>query len=339
MTGRRVLLVSPSFHGYHAAIAAALEARGHSVATHVYDRHDGLSGRLQHQLLHQLPSKVGLGDHRRLRREQTEGTLAALRDARPEVVVVVKGDTLGDDFWQHLSRAGLPRITWLYDEVRRTRFTPETLASIGPLATYSPLDHEAFVELGWDSRYVPLAFDHRLVPDVAALRTHDVSFVGARYPSRELALETLSAAGIPVHAHGRDWSGHPIDRLRTWSLRRPAVPGGRDVDRATAYRVMAASTATLNLHGDQDGFTMRTFEACGVGGLQLIDRTDVADLYDDGVELVAFSSLDELVELCRRAEASPGWANTIRAAARARTLAQHTFDHRVATLEDSWDTV
>ena len=29
---------------------------------------------------------------------------------------------------------------------------------------------------------------------------------------------------------------------------------------------MAASAATLNLHGDQDGFTMRTFEAAASGG-------------------------------------------------------------------------
>ena len=35
----RVLLVSPVFHGYHSAISAALAARGHLVATHVYDDH------------------------------------------------------------------------------------------------------------------------------------------------------------------------------------------------------------------------------------------------------------------------------------------------------------
>ena len=34
----------------------------------------------------------------------------------------------------------------------------------------------------------------------------------------------------------------------------------------------------------------------------------------------------------------PSWADAIRVAARARTLAHHTFDHRVAALEDAWDT-
>jgi spore maturation protein CgeB len=272
-------------------------------------------------------------------REQTAGALAALQEWRPDAVVVVKGDTLGDSFWEQLSDAGLPRVTWLYDEVRRTRFTPELLARVGPLATYSALDHASFAGHGWDSRYLPLAFDHRLVAHPPASRTSDVTLVGARYPSRERAMRALVAAGVPVRAYGRDWSGHPVDRLRTWSVRRPGVPASRDLDRAAAYRVLAESAATLNLHGDQDGFTMRTFEAAGVGGLQLIDRTDVTGLYDDGVELVGFTSPDELVDLCRRARVDAEWAQGIRAAARARTLAEHTFDQRVAVLEDAWDTV
>ena len=48
---------------------------------------------------------------------------------------------------------------------------------------------------------------------------------------------------------------------------------------------------------------------------------------------------EELTELCRRALADPAWTERIRLAARTRTLAEHTFDHRVAVLEDAWDTV
>ena len=59
---------------------------------------------------------------------------------------------------------------------------------------------------------------------------------------------------------------------------------------------MAGARASLNLHGDQDGFTMRTFEACGVGGLQIVDRADVDSLYDPGSELLVFNSTQELVE-------------------------------------------
>jgi spore maturation protein CgeB len=332
----RVHLVSPVFHGYWKAIATSLEQRGHTVTTYTYDNHPSRAGRTWHQLRHELPRQVGLGDHRGLAVQHTSGAADSVTDASPEAVVVVKGDTLGEQFWHTL--AGLPRVVWLYDEVRRTRWTPEALMRTGPVATYSALDDAAFRGRGIDSRYVPLAFDHRLQAPVRVVHNREVTFVGARYPAREAVLGHLHDAGVPVRAYGRDWSGHPVDRLRTWRLTAPTVPAERDVTRVTAYDVMAGSAATLNLHGDQDGFTMRTFEASGVGGLQIIDRADLGGLYEPGVELVTWTELDELVELCRRADADPAWNAAIRAAGRARTLAEHTFDHRVAALEDAWDT-
>ena len=330
------MLVSPGFHGYHAAISAALAARGHLVTTHVYDDTGGVVGRTWHQVRHQLPRKVGAGSLRRLTRETTARALAAVEQARPEAVVVVKGDTLGPAFWDAIARR--PRITWLYDEVRRTRWTPERLAGIGPLATYSALDDVDFEAAGLDSRHLPLAYDHRLVPHPAQRHTPEVSFVGARYPTREQVLTFLHEDGIPVRTYGRDWSTHAVDRLRTWRIGSPGIPSERDVTRAAAYDVMAASAATLNLHGDQDGFTMRTFEAAGVGGVELIDRSDVDGLYEPSAEVLTWGTPEELTELCRRVLAEPAWTDKVRAAARARTLAQHTFDHRVAVLEDAWDT-
>jgi spore maturation protein CgeB len=139
---------------------------------------------------------------------------------------------------------------------------------------------------------------------------------------------------VPVRAFGRQWSRHPWDRVRTWDLRRPDLPAGRDLDRASAYAVMADAVATLNIHGDQDGFTMRTFEACGVGGVQLIDRADVTHLYEPGVELATYGCDDELLDLCRRAQRDRAWTESLRVAGRRRTLADHTFATRVAVLEE-----
>ena len=170
------------------------------------------------------------------------------------------------------------------------------------------------------------------------LRAAEISFIGARYPTRDKVIAQLHTEGVPVCAYGRDWSSHPVDRVRTWRAGTPSVPAHRDVSRSAAYDVMAASAATLNLHGDQDGFTMRTFEAAGVGALQLIDRTDVDALYLPGAEVLTWTTQDELAELCRRALTDHVWSDAIRAAGRARTLAEHTFDHRVAVLEGAWDT-
>lgn len=327
----RVLLVTPVFHGYGRAIAHALDRRGHQTTIHAYDAHRGWWAKARHQVVSRLPTV----DPR-----MTARTLAVLAQQRPDAVVVVKGDVLGQDFWGRLDELRLPRVLWLYDELRRTRWAEAGsgvgLDQVGPVASYSPLDVAALTRAGVPARFLPLAYDTDLDHEPGTVRRDEVSFVGARYPVREQTLLALRAAGIPVHAYGRDWSGHAYDRLRTLDLRRPDVPAERDVDRATAYRVMTESAATLNLHSDQDGLTMRTFEACGVGAVQLIDRSDLSGLYDDGTELASWSSVEELVELCRRARTDRAWADGLRSRGRARTLAEHTFDHRVAVLEGLW---
>ncbi len=337
MSGRRVLLVSPAFHGYDGAIAAALQALGHEVVVHRYDQLPTLAARARHHARHELTARVGLDPTGRLlRAERTEAAVAAVRRAAPEVVVVVKGDQLTADFWQELDDRRLPRVVWLYDELHRTAYDIATLRSVGPVASYSSSDVASLRNHGIDAALLPLAYDHRCLPEPPSGGRDEVVFVGARYPGREARLVALLGAGVPVRAFGRDWSGHPVDRLRTWSLRRPPVPSGRDLPRVEAYRRMAEAAATLNLHGDQDGFTMRTFEACGVGAVQLLDRLDVAGLLTPGEDVAVFGSTDELLDLCLRARADRVWAEGLRTQGRRHVLAAHTFDHRAQVLESLW---
>lgn len=96
---------------------------------------------------------------------------------------------------------------------------------------------------------------------------------------------------------------------------------------------MCDAIAVLNVHGaGHDGFNPRTFEASGVGGLQIIDREDVSTYYEPGSEILVFHSVDEITELVERARNDIAWADGIRARARTRTLAQHTYAHRCADL-------
>ncbi|MDO4916760.1 MAG: glycosyltransferase, partial [Rothia sp. (in: high G+C Gram-positive bacteria)] len=142
---------------------------------------------------------------------------------------------------------------------------------------------------------------------------------------------------IPVKAFGKQWSRHWWDVARTRNFNHPHIETGRDLDRSEAYGVMASSPATLNIHGDQDGFTMRTFEASGVGGLQILDRLDVDRYYVPGKEVLVYQSRDELIEICQRIFSEPAWAQKIREAGQARTLAEHTFAHRIQRLKQLWD--
>jgi spore maturation protein CgeB len=328
----RVLVISPAFHGYWRSVERALSERGHDVRTVTYDDHHG-AARVAAKLGRELPERLGASDARR-RSAASRRAREAVLGNDPDVVLLVKADIFDDGFWELLQGRRQRRVLWVYDELRRTAHTERTLDAAGVVASYSPLDVARLEERGLRAVHLPLAHDPG-IPFVPC-RSDEVTFVGARYPTREALLRGVHAAGVPVRAFGRDWSRHPVDRARTWRLRHPGLPAGRDLTRSVAYGVMAGARATLNLHGDQDGFTMRTFEACGVGAVQLVDRADVSLHYEPGVELAVFGSVEEAVDLARRAGRDHRWARGLRDAGRARTLAEHTFAHRVAVLEALW---
>lgn len=328
---KRLLIVSPDFHGYWKAVAAAFEEIGYSVSVHRYDSHSSLAQRMQNKLLHELPESL------RLQAAEEKATLRAVEQLRSgpfDAVLVIKGDQLGEAWWEALSSTAVPSVTWLYDEIRRTRYTPDFLASTGPVASYSHDDVQLLRRGGADAVFVPLGFDSNLQFSPVPLQA--VTLVGARYPNREGLVRGVQAAGIPVRAYGRDWSRKLTDVVRTRRFRGAGVPASGDLSRGSAYGVMAGSLATLNVHANQDGFTMRTFEAAGVGGLELVDRSAVSEFYEVGKEVLVFESVEEIIDLARRAQREPAWAVGIREAGRTRTLAEHTLVHRARSLEALW---
>jgi spore maturation protein CgeB len=309
MISRRILLVSPAFHGYWRSISTALQSQGYEVVVHCYDEPRNFKEKVKNKLLHDLPEKLRWST---AAAAMTRKAIWALREARPDVVVVVKGDQLESEWWTEVARSGVARVTWLYDELRRMRYTRELLTQIGPIASYSPLDVATLV--GWDllAIHLPLAYDHRVV--VQPEPQSAITFVGARYPARQRVLHDLKAGGVPVKAYGRTWSRNLLDVASTRQFKDPGIPAGPDLPRERAYGVMAGSPATLNLHGDQDGFTMRTFEAPGVGALQIVDRAEIEQFFAVGAETLAFGSNEELIELTQRA----------------------LSDHRARVLESIW---
>lgn len=328
---RRLLIVSTAFHGIWRSVADAFEQQGWQVSAHLYDDYASFSAKARNKLGHELPAKLALSTLDRRRAQTGEAAALAVRAHAPDAVLVIKGDVLGDAFWDALDERRLPRATWLYDQLGAMHYTSAALLRVGGIATFSRSDSERLTAEGLVASHVHLAFDPRFEP--RGRRTPGVVFAGARYPARERLLLQLQSAGVPVRAYGRSWSHHPIDRLRTWEIKRPAIPAGRELARDDAHWVMEAADATVNVHGSQDGYTLRTFEAAGIGAVHLIDRPDVGELYEPGEEILVYDGPEELIELSRRASVDRRWAERIRAGGRARTLADHTFVHRAREIE------
>lgn len=330
----RVLVVTPGFHGYGASIGRALERRGFDVTVHVYDA-VSMGEKLWNKIRFELPARLRGAEGELSGRRATRRAIDRLRQVRPDLVLTIRGDILGPEYWQEAAADGRHSALWLYDELRRMHFDVDELSAFTTIASYSPLDTAAMVARGIPARYLPNGFDPTVLPE-GSWPTGQVTFIGARYPGREQALQHLADHQVPVMAYGRFWSNHPVDKLRTWRLTSPKYPSGRDTSLAQAYGIMRDSAATLNIHRDQDGFTTRTFEACGVGAVQIIDRDDVAELYDPGTEILVYHDLDELERICDGVLADPTRMGALRKRAMKRTLAEHTVDQRVRIIEEMW---
>lgn len=126
-----------------------------------------------------------------------------------------------------------------------------------------------------------------------------------------------------------DWETYPnpLAPLRYFMPEGKALPPVYGIE---YYQTLARSLMTYHRHGDiaQVG-AMRLFEATGVGTCLLTNNGDnLSSLYDDGTELLTYSSLRDCVEKVNYLTEHPEKALEIGKNGQAKTLAKHTLRHR-----------
>ena len=106
-------------------------------------------------------------------------------------------------------------------------------------------------------------------------------------------------------------------------------------------RAYAGATVAVNVHkigpedrgGDASGVNRRTFEIAAIGVPQVIDaRTDLGQHFEDGSEILVYSSPEQLKGQVKRAIQEDKYRERLAAAARQRALKQHTYMHRMHEL-------
>jgi spore maturation protein CgeB len=329
--------VSGSLFGETDHEVAALRQNGHTAEAHLWNAVElnaawagemGLAG----------PSRRWLIGRRRRwipwpHRGATEAALEAvllerIRVFEPDVVHVQAVDHLRPDL------------------VRRIRATGRVVTGqiAAPLPTWVQLDAysllfsslpnfvERFRAAGVDAEWLPLAFEPSIVDAIGAVdRDVSVSFVGGLsrpHAKRVKLLETVAqTTSIEV------WSPDQEDLAQASPLRQRMHGAAWGAD---MYRVLARSRITINTHIDvAEGYAnnLRLYEATGMGALLVTDRgRNLAELFEDGREVVAYGDASECRDLIRHYLDHPAEATTIAAAGKRRTLATHTWDNRMARM-------
>jgi spore maturation protein CgeB len=192
--------------------------------------------------------------------------------------------------------------------------------------------------LGVGAEYLPIAFDERVLdrlrgrgvdPSPGSDRPHGVTIVGGLEPkTHPNRIALLEAAGTRL---GVEVWGYGVEALPTGSEIRGLHRGeawGLDM-----YEVLARSKIVVNVHeGVAEGNVnnMRLFEATGAGAMLLTDRgANLAELFEPEAEVATFGDAEELVSRAEHFLANDDERLAIAAAGQARTLAEHTYGHRL----------
>jgi spore maturation protein CgeB len=267
-----------------------------------------------------------------LRDELHPETLAALRG----IDGVTTLNWFADDHWrfQDFSRHWAPRFDWVV--TTDARAVPR-YASIG-------LDH--VIHSQWGA-------NHHVYRPKGVPRDIDVSFVGQPYGKRRELVEALRAAGVEVETWGHGWergrlgqqelvdvfsrskislnfaASSPRYSVRYMAAQFARRHAGVPVPRLGELR--ANATQLRDAYRPQ--LKARNFEIAACGALLLTERVDQLDAYYRvGEEAVTFRGARDLIAKAQQYLADDEQRARIAAAGAARTLREHTYEHRFAAI-------
>jgi hypothetical protein len=167
--------------------------------------------------------------------------------------------------------------------------------------------------------YAPTGADPVLFAPVAQPRNVDVLWVGRGYGPRYALVRWLRKQGFSVESYGPGWEGGaiPFDEMVRMYGRAKIVLGMGGVGQTDAFK---------HLKG-------RDFEVPMSGAVYLTSfNPELADHFRIGEEILCYSSFVECADVLRWLLARPDVAERIRAAARERSLREHTWDSRIAAM-------
>jgi spore maturation protein CgeB len=262
----------------------------------------------------------------------TELNLALLRmveQEHPDVVfAVLMHYEIWLETWEILRDAGIAAtVNWTTDDSwKYARFSRLVAPAFHAFTTTYPDAYARYQRDGvapvlltqWAANPVslnpPLAANDCQIP---------VSFIGTAHGKRPALINALHRRGIDIKCFGHGWPYGPVAAGDITRIIRSSIISLNFANGAMGWdRTLARRTNQIKA---------RTFEVPGAGGFLLTDWANGLDhCYIPGKEIAVFRTFDELVDKIRYYLSHPGERDAIAWAGYERTLAEHTYDKRLA---------
>ena len=288
----RVLMLAPTFFGYHKAVVAEMRHRGVEV--------DQMDDRPNEGVVFKSISRVSYRLVQPLIDRHFEAVLTRLRNNRYDAVFVLGGMSwcFGLEQTRRLAEeSGARMVLYLWDSIRNCQRAGEAASAFDSVLSFDPAD---CIQFGFN--FLPLfyAFETPAFPPDASYE-YDACFVGSvhqvtKFLKVKSIVDRLEAEGARVFKY------YYVPSHSVATLRRAQVPEYRKVDLTTnpltrdeTLAVYALSRSLVDSPQEgQCGLTIRTIESVGMNRRLVTTNAGVRsyDFFEFGNVAVDDGSVD-----------------------------------------------
>ena len=243
-----------------------------------------------------------------------------------------------DQLLEIKKKTGVKIVLWFIDSIKAFPDFYRAIAISDFQITYNRSDMEKLVAKGGVCVFAPLAYDnHYYHPVEGTIKKYDLYFIGSlkgRVEFFEQLFTRLSDQNLKIRIDGK---------LRFWFKRRNEKKyplffkyyWPKNLNHKEINDVYNASRLCLNIQPPQaeTGFSIRTFEICGAGAVQLTNgnRQLLDTLFDTENDLIYYNKIDDLankiIEMLKPEKEKT--LEKIAANGFLRASSDHTFKRRV----------
>ncbi len=256
--------------------------------------------------------------------------IKTIERTKPDLFLAIYGVNHSIELINKIKKRGIPTACWWLNDPFQFERSTERAAHFDFYFTNSGGSLRDYRTRGITNvHYLPVGIYpqvHRKIPGLK--KRYSVSFSGDWCGPRERILETV-AEDFDLAIFG-PWK----KKLIKSSPLRKRLKSNGFFTTEEMVGIFNRSEIVLNVHnwfGRFDyGVNPRLFEACGSGAFQVCDwKEEIADLYEDGKEIVLYKTLEELKEKLAWYLPRESLRIKIAESALRRTLACHTYEHRM----------